>query len=68
MISLICSIISLALLPLIPSKKNIKEWVTKREESDLEKRKARKERRAAKRKEDEAAGLIDPEVPAGDDE
>jgi len=66
MISLICSIISLALLPLIPSKKNIKEWVLKREASDEEKKKTRKERRAAKRKEDEAAGLIDPEE-AGDD-
>ena len=66
LISLICSIVSLALLPLIPSKKNVKEWVTKREAADVIIRKTRKERRAAKRKEDEAAGLIDPvddEVP-----
>jgi len=48
------------LLPLIPSKKNIKEWVLKREESDNKKKIDRKARRAAKRKEDEAAGLIDP--------
>ena len=60
MISLICSIISLALLPLIPSKKNIKEWVGKRNASEDEKKKVRKERRLAKRKEEEAAGLIDP--------
>ena len=60
MISLICSIVSLALLPLIPSKKNIKEWVGKRDAVEEEKKKVRKERRAAKRKEEEAAGLIDP--------
>lgn len=63
MISLIGSIISLALLPLIPSKKNIKEWVGKRDAVDEIKRQDRKTRRAAKRKEEEDAGLIDkPEV------
>jgi hypothetical protein len=55
LISLICSIVSLALLPLIPSKKNIKEWVGKRDASDEVKRQERKARRAAKRKEEEDA-------------
>lgn len=70
LISLICSILTLALLPLIPSKKNIKEWVSKRQASDEVKKNARKERRAAKRKEEEAAGLIDPvdNNPPADDE
>lgn len=66
MISVIGSILSLALLPLIPSKKNIKEWVGKRDAADEIKRQDRKTRRAAKRKEEEDAGLIDKSEVADD--
>ena len=60
LISLFCSIASLPLLFLIPTKKNIKDWLKKRAEKEQEKKDARNARRAAKRKEDEAKGLIDP--------
>ena len=68
LIALICSIVSLALLPLIPTKKNIKDWLKKRQEKEQEKKAARRARRTAKRKEDEAKGLVDPlPEPAADD-
>jgi len=58
LISLICSIVSFALLPLIPSKKNIKEWRAKRTVADEKKKAERKARRAKAKAEGDQAALL----------
>lgn len=55
LVAFICSIVSFALLPLIPSKKNIKEWRAKRkiiDDKNLEERKARRAKAKAEKADD----------------
>ena len=64
LISFICSLVSFALLPLIPTKKNIKEWRAKRAVADEKKKSDRKARRKA-RKEEEEKALMGDDAPEG---
>lgn len=50
--------VAFALLPLIPTKKNIKEWRAKRQIALDKKLAERKARRAAKKKEEEEKNLM----------